>query len=370
MKKTGRAVYTINTDSANPRNGEGSFVRLTDGSILFSWTAFLSGDGDHDTAVLKAVTSRDEGESWSEPRILFKNNPGDINNMSPSFVRLADGALGVCYLCKRRTENGLLSCMPVFRRSDDEGLTWSAPTFCANIPSYYCGTNDASKVLSSGRIITPVSDGGLGIKGQIKPFSVVFFCSDDNGFSWFKLPGVIVPPFGDRTGMPEPGLTELADGTLWCHGRTLFGYQYQSISKDGGCTWTPAEPNPFFTSPDSPMRVEQTVHGTVIVFNPRVRNAVNEDYLPWGSLLRTPLVCAVYPAGDEGYAAPASEFTWKSFEEFRNHCVILEDDPNGSFCYPAVTETSDGWLIAYYAGGSIRQMLNYTKIIKIIRSEL
>ena len=39
MKKVGRPVLFLATGPNNPRNGEGAFIRLKDGSILFAYTA-------------------------------------------------------------------------------------------------------------------------------------------------------------------------------------------------------------------------------------------------------------------------------------------------------------------------------------------
>jgi hypothetical protein len=49
----------------NPRNTEGSMVRLRDGRILFAWTAFDRGQSeDHAPARIVAAQSSDGGRSW------------------------------------------------------------------------------------------------------------------------------------------------------------------------------------------------------------------------------------------------------------------------------------------------------------------
>jgi len=65
MKKIGREVLFISTDENNPRNGEGSFIRLKDGSILFGYTEYIgTAWNDHADARLCSVISHDEGETW------------------------------------------------------------------------------------------------------------------------------------------------------------------------------------------------------------------------------------------------------------------------------------------------------------------
>ena len=38
MKKIGTKVVMLTTDAKNPRNGEGSFIRLKDGRIMYAYT--------------------------------------------------------------------------------------------------------------------------------------------------------------------------------------------------------------------------------------------------------------------------------------------------------------------------------------------
>ena len=78
----------------NPRNSEGSFVKLGDGTILFAYSRF-SGDSwhDHDGADIALIRSVDGGESWSEPEIFVKHDSECKNLMSVSFLRLRSGRI-------------------------------------------------------------------------------------------------------------------------------------------------------------------------------------------------------------------------------------------------------------------------------------
>ena len=70
MKKVGRQVLILATGQDNPRNGEGAFIRLKDGGILFAYTAYYGDDwNDHCSANISAYISRDEGETWEGPRV-------------------------------------------------------------------------------------------------------------------------------------------------------------------------------------------------------------------------------------------------------------------------------------------------------------
>ena len=99
MKKIGREVLFLKTGKGNPRNGEGTFLRLKDNSILFVYSKF-SGNDWHDecSADIAAFTSYDEGETWVDERILFAHDENSRNYMCPSLVRMNNGDVGIIYL--------------------------------------------------------------------------------------------------------------------------------------------------------------------------------------------------------------------------------------------------------------------------------
>ena len=121
MKKIGRTVCMLTTDSKNPRNGEGSFMRLNDGRIMYAYTQYCGDDWtDHATARIVAIYSSDEGESWSDAAVLIEKRSDQMNIMSVSLLRMNNGDLGIFYLEKRQKDSTII-CDPIFRRSSDEG---------------------------------------------------------------------------------------------------------------------------------------------------------------------------------------------------------------------------------------------------------
>lgn len=73
MKKIGRQVHFIGTSDGNPRNGEGAFIRLKDGTIMFGYSEFsgnLSYDDDAQAKIC-VITSSDGGETWKNKKTLF-----------------------------------------------------------------------------------------------------------------------------------------------------------------------------------------------------------------------------------------------------------------------------------------------------------
>ena len=173
------------TMPGNPRNSEGSFVKLADGTLYFAYSRYCGNSAsDHATADIFAVTSRDNGTSWSEPVLVFKNRA--MNLMSVSLLRLNDGRIAMVYLEKSAIPNweNFVDCRPKIVFSGDECASWSEPVEIANVPpAYFVVNNDRLIQLKSGRLIIPAAhhqynSTSLG-SGIIK-----FFISDDNGQTW------------------------------------------------------------------------------------------------------------------------------------------------------------------------------------------
>ena len=262
MKTVGKTVLTLPTGEGNPRNGEGTFIRLKDGRIMYTYTRYYGDDWhDHTIANIYVTYSSDEGETWSEPALLIAKDGKAENIMSPSMVRLNNGDLGIVYLRKEKMPDNGVVCMPVFRRSEDEGQTWSELIYCGVPEGYYCVINDGVIVQKDGRILIPLSYHGirhdsfkcctLDLSGQ-KNADIRFAYSDDNGLSWHAMEAVVMTPYDDKVGLAEPGVYEHENGELWSWFRTTYGYQYESRSLDHGRTWSAVVPNFHFSSPSAP----------------------------------------------------------------------------------------------------------------------
>ena len=377
MKIIGKEVAFLPTSETNPRNGEGSFIRLKDGRIMYAYTEYY-GDSwkDHATARISAIYSSDEGETFSEPVILVEKEAWQMNIMSVSLIRMANGDIGMLYLEKTQAEENCVYCMPVFRYSTDEGKTFSDVIRCTDIMGYYIGVNDRLTITKSGRILMAVARCGDFYNTKtyhIEPGHVRLLYSDDCGRSWDVLPSDIFLCYSEGLGLTEPGVMEFDDGRLWVYARTPYGHQYQSVSTDGGITFGTVQPNLYFSSPDSPMVVRHFECGTVAVFNPNGFNCMIDRMECWGASKRTPFVFA-FSEGD------GSEFDFTKIvghpamngygKPFREKCYLIEDNLEESYCYPAIIDTKDGFLVAYYHSNGTGICLNSTKITKVLYSEL
>ena len=327
----------------NPRNSEGDFIRSGDGRVMFVYTHFTGGGGDHSAGHLAARYSSDGGRTWSSEDVIVVPNEGGWNIMSVSLLRLADGRIALFYLRK----NSLTDCRPCLRFSGDEGKTWSQPKVCIEDQvGYYVLNNDRAVQLTGGRILLPVA---LHNTPQYeKPDwagKIMCYLSDDAGGTWRRSKDQLIGTSagGGRVTLQEPGVIELKDGRLMMFCRTTSGCQYVSYSTDRGESWSPFGPSEII-SPCSPASIERipSTGDLLLVWN----NHHNVDAAHRGK--RTPYNVAV--SRDEG----------RSWEKVKT----LEDDPHGWYCYTAVCFVGKDVLLGHCAGDRRKNGLATTQITR------
>ncbi len=355
MKKIGREVLFLASKEGNPRNGEGTFLRLNDNSILFVYSKF-SGNDWHDecAADIAAFNSYDDGETWTDERIIFAHDENSRNYMCPSLVRMNNGDVGLIFLRKaKENESGI----PYFARSSDEGKTFTVPEkIIDDNENYFVIENDHAIRLQNGRVILPANFHSRLIDGEMKIVEhglKCIFASDDDGETWREIAERQDIPFADKseTGLQETTVYQQHDGVIHGFSRTDLGFQFECFSYDNGETWTEPSPNRFFSSPDAPLLMKRVGEFTLAVFNPIPNYVIRPEDNTWG---RTPLVCAV------------SEDDGKTFSRI----YALEDDPNNGYCYPAIIEGKDYFLVSYYHSNNTESPLTSCKIIKVMYDEI
>ena len=343
--------HILTHSTSNPRNSEGAFAKLADGTLYFAYSRY-NGTSDHDNASadIAAVISRDNGQSWSEPFIVLKNT--QMNLMSVSLLRLQDGRIAMVYLEKSAIPGkpGYVDCRPKIIFSTDETKSWSAPVDIADVPAaYFVVNNDRMIQMKNGRLIIPAAQHLFRTGESTGPGVVVFFISDDSGASWRMNRHFIYPvPQMPGAGFMEPGVIELNNSVLQCFIRTAAGCQYKSFSYDQGETWTPAIPDADFICPQSPLSMKRDPESGKLyaVWNDyNARRAVRIATHKWE---RTPLVMA--ESSDDGH-------TWQ------NH-RILEDAPDHGYCYIAMFFNGDQLHLGYCCGGepACTESLQETKL--------
>lgn len=346
LRAENSVVLNVEPSKEHPRNSEGSFATLASGRIIFLYTQFYGGAADESPARIVQIHSDDEGRTWSEPKTVVDNTAGK-NVMSVSLLRLQDGRLAMFYCLKESWQD----CRPHMRVSTDEALTWSEPKLMLEAPGYFVLNNDRVIQTSKGRLIAPL---GYHRSRNADPHShksfdaraiTMWIYSDDAGVTWKEADTWWAIPVRSGSGLQEPGVIELADGTLMGWSRTDQGAQYGFTSQDGGKSWSAPVPTEM-KSPTSPASIK-TLPGTTDLL------AIYNDHsgkfpMPKGDK-RAPLNACISTDGGK---------TWPIRK-------LLEDNLDGWYCYTAMHYTKDAVLLAYCAGDKVVGGLNRLRMRRV-----
>lgn len=331
-----------------PRNSEGDIIELGDGRMCLIYTQFYDGTSDHASANLAMRISGNGGITWGDDEIVVLKESGK-NVMSVSLLRLQNGELALFYLRKM----SLQDCRPIMRISHDNARTWGDPVECVTDRiGYYVLNNDRALQLQSGRIVLPVALHATVEKPQWDSAGqVMCYLSDDQGQTWRRSRDVRIGkrPNGEREIVQEPGVVELQDGRLLMFCRTEGGSQYVSHSTDGGDTWSELRPSNL-ASPRSPATIERNPFNNQLVCVWNDHSGLH----PFPKGKRTPLCLAT--STDEGK-------TWSPSR-------VIEDDPDGWYCYTSMTFHKDRLLLSYCAGDKQVGGLNRLKVLDVSQADL
>ncbi len=326
------APHDLDPTPEHPRSTEGAFVTLRSGRILFDFSQFTGGQEDHSPSAIAEIYSDDQGRTWSQPRVVIPT--GSYQNiMSVSLLRLASGKLARFH-CVKRTK--WLDCHPLMSVSADEGATWSEPRPITEAPGYFVLNNDRVIQTASGRLIVPLgfhrSRGTVDDQSSWDSHAIdVWLYSDDEGATWHESPTWWGLPVPSGSGLQEPGVVQLADGSLFGWSRTDVGVQWATRSRDNGTTWSAPYPTDLH-SPNSPASIKRLPGSPALlaVFNDHSGRVPK----PAGANRRAPLVIAFSTDGAQSWG-PSQ---------------VIEDDLAGWYCYTAIHFTDDAVLLAYVAG--------------------
>ncbi len=357
-----KTVADIRRGENNPRNSEGDFAVLKDGSILFAYSRYHGGSSNDDAPCdIAGMISHDGGESFEQlPYLLAKAGEHNTENlMSVSLCRLDNGTLCLFYLAKFGPNS-----VYYMRRACGDETHFGEPEVLIDFTDdiYYVVNNCRVLKLPDGSLLVPaachdiIDNNG---KREMKYFarSRIFGC-DADGRNRHAVSDYIEMPYKGHsgTGLQEPGITLLPDGRLYAYFRTDMCFQYESFSSDGGRTWSSPVPSRF-TSPASPMLISRNPYTGIYyaVWNPvpNYNGRFHEEN--WCHAGRFPFVIAQSENGTD-----FSEFTF------------IEEEPDRGYCYPAIHFLNESeMLMSYCCGGrDDGNCLTRTKITKIkFRSE-
>lgn len=313
----------------NPRNSEASMIELRDGSILLGYQEYLpgpAGGGDNGLNRLVTVVSRDGGLTWSGKRLRVTNDPGDVNVYSSNLLRLPDGGILFAFMRYHVLEGGKPPATSLYAsRSDDEGETFGKPVPVWERQPAGCASG-VMKRLRNGRILLPV-ERQTGATWSPTDHSVIgLMISDDGGRSWRDSGSRIDLPL---RGAMEGHVEELRDGRILMVLRTQLGAVFQSLSADGGETWSKPQTTGLRQPETCPELIRLSTGDLMIVW-------CNAEYDPrFGSHYgkRSPLTAAL--SRDEGA-------TW-------THVRNLADNPRTGYYNPVAFCTGKGRVIVSYS---------------------
>ena len=329
---------------ATPRCGEGSCVLLADGRVLIVYTRF-NGSEDHAKGELYAAYIDPETGTLSGEKMILKRG-NYINQMSISLERLSDNSIALVWGRKYSQHHDRW----LFSRSTDEGESWSEPRiiFPDHTADYSVINNDRLRQLKSGRLVLPVCAYPRGFDETQTPSWLELWYSDDMGEHWHASkevrrcaepprpePYLCEAPFEEvcafRYREQEPGVEECADGTLYYYCRTHLGSMYNAWSKDQGKTFTELTAQRDIISPVAPQSIRRQPGSERLwcVYNDRSTVAFGDAENHWG--WRTPLTLAY--SDDNGHS-------WKNYK-------LLEDDSH-NYCYTSMTFIGKKLFLTYY----------------------
>lgn len=327
-------AHDLDPTPLHPRNSEGSYVTLRSGRILFDYSQFSEGQHDHSPSAIAEIYSDDQGRTWSQPKVVIPTG-AYRNIMSVSLLRLASGKIARFYAVKK---NKWLDCRVVVSLSGDEGATWSEPRLVTDAPGYFVLNNDRVIQTKSGRLIVPLgfhrSRGAADEESSWDPRALaVWYYSDDEGATWKESDTWWGIPALSTSGLQEPGVVELPDGSIYAWFRTDQGAQYESLSKDNGVSWSAPRPTEL-KSPVSPASIKRLPNSDtlMVVFNDHSGKVA----APKIAKQRAPQVVAFSTDGAK---------TWGPSQ-------VIESDLTGWYCYTAIHFTDDAVLLSYMAGNA------------------
>lgn len=307
-----------------PRNMGADIIGLQDGRLLLAFSQWLGGTSDHDCSRVMGMLSDDGGRSWGEPFPILAPCDEFESVRMPSMAHLDSGVVLMLVRCRTSlTESwvGMVQLQPAGEGAGSPRRITPPP------PGRHIALNNRLVRLSTGRLLLPLSSPWPWDREDVQGLNIRSWSllSDDDGASWAPSESMLA---GSGRGLMEPYVVELRDGRLRMLIRTGLNRQYESLSEDGGRTWSAAVPAPDLLSPESPAaaRRDPGTGRLVVVWNHGPVGGHGWD--------RTPLTVGF--SDDEGES-------WTGF-------VDLETDPQKAYSYPGLSFIGGRAYVTYYEG--------------------
>ncbi|MDD3927594.1 MAG: sialidase family protein, partial [bacterium] len=261
------------------------FYRALNNDIIMYWNAYDFNECSGNCVKLYSV-SRDRGLTWSDPQVFMVDYPGGVPFNLLMLPLQENGNVMMIHTRvrhkievdeRRRTCTGggnyFQSMTRLFiRRSTDGGRTFDhgeelpylLVTGGKELPGVgFYGVLDGLIQLQSGRIVAvfyfldPIR---CDPEKGIQHYTAACLLSDDGGLTWKRSGEITVDT---PRGVMEPQMVETEPNRLFCLFRTKGGFVYQTVSTDGGETWSTSVPSPL-PAPESMTRMIKLQSGSLL----------------------------------------------------------------------------------------------------------
>ncbi len=339
---THQSSVLVPVTDEHPRSGEGSFVLLKNGQLVYYYATYLHSRVDWAEAYIASITSDDMGASWQAPQLVLAHTRYRYTRIS--VARMPDGRLLLVYGRQLpadhtpETDENLPApgdeLHVVCRTSDDDGQTWSEETVLSDDRRWRFTHSmwDGIRVLSNGRILVEMQCS----QSQEATYGTYIKYSDDNARTWSRTPEsgcmiVLDNPYANaECGFWEVGIVEYEAGKLLAHGRTVTGWLYECRSDDYGSTWSAPTRLDIRQSKSPPVLTK--IPGTSIIV--RIWNPYQDVYQVYWHLGKR-IILATQLSDDGG-------LNWHGYREIEN------GDGYDWYAYPTVYWIGDQLHLAYF----------------------
>ena len=227
------------------------------------WCTFYAGGPTepHPQNHILLTTSEADGHSWTLPEPIIAR-PGATRAYDPALWHDPDKRLWLLYN-QANPESRDFSLWAITTEQPREAAPgWSAPRrIDLGVPFVFRLNKPA--VLSTGEWLLPVTwareapPGWFAVGAELQGVAI----STDGGGTWTLHGGVEAPPWA-----LENMVVERRDGSLWMLIRTGSGVLWESLSDDGGRTWSPGRPTDI-VNPGSRFFIGRLSSGRLLLIN-------------------------------------------------------------------------------------------------------
>jgi hypothetical protein len=319
-----------------------SLYQFPEGDVLLRWGAYDFDECSNNLVTLFSV-SQDRCLTWSDPQVYMADFPGGPTG--GTLLRLRDGRSTLMLVQQTRHDeieidpdkriatrgsNYFKSRTRIFiRRSQNGGrsfdhgeeLPYETITRGASLPEVgFYGSVDELFQMENGRIVAafmyldPERSDTRAQQTTNQHYTGGCLLSDDEGKTW--RPGGRITADTQR-GVMEMQIAETDPMRLFCLFRTKGGCLYQTISTDGGESWSTSTPSPL-PAPESMARMIKLQNGELLVVWNNISSTTQQPRHPLSAVLSTD--------GGRSWGEPCLIADETGSNQLSNHGMIQLDD--------------------------------------------